>query len=104
MEDDAEALLSKWRARWEEERELQSITASGAITANEDGAEVVSKAAQRDFVVEIGALVAEEARETTVLEVPSEVAPTETIPSEVIVEDKAEAASVTKEVAPSSDA
>ena len=72
MEDEAEALLSKWRARWEEERELQSITASGAIASNEDGGEVSSKAAQRNFAIEIGALIVEEARETTILEVPQQ--------------------------------
>ena len=44
MEDEAEALLAKWKARWEEEKELRSITASGAIAGHDDiGGEVSSQ-------------------------------------------------------------
>ena len=39
-----EAFFSKWKARWEEEKELRSVTACGAIAGHDDiGSEVSSK-------------------------------------------------------------
>ena len=50
---------------------------------DEDGSKVSSKGAKRDYAAEIGALVAEEAREAIVSKVPSEAVPTDAAPTEV---------------------
>ena len=55
---------------------------------DEDGGEVSSKGDPRDFAVEVGTLLAEEAHQATVVEAPSEVvpidAPLEDHPSKVV--------------------
>ena len=48
LEDEAEGLLAKWKARLEEEKELLSLTASGSIVEDDDvGGEVTSHVAQQ---------------------------------------------------------
>ena len=48
LEDEAEGLLAKWKARLKEERELQSVTTSEAVADHNDiGGEVTSQAAEQ---------------------------------------------------------
>ena len=66
MGDEQENILAKWKAHFEEEELLASITISEATAMDEDGGEVSLKGAPRDFVAEIGTLIAKEAYEATI--------------------------------------
>lgn len=101
MEDEAEGLLAKWKGQLEEEREVQSVTASGAVDGSDD---IDDEASSRGLklpkthamyaaeieasLAEINEAVASEAAKDETRENPSEAAnQSEAVKDTPIVED-----------------